>query len=430
MYRRMKEKVRSWLIGSQRHTQTDMLYLARGGFWISSATIASSATSFFLALAFANLMAPEAYGSYKYLLSLAGLLGALTLSGLGEAISQAAAQGHDGALENGFRRSRRWNALATVAGLAIAGHYFIQGNRTFGAAMIAIALSMPLTRSADLYAAFLKGKAAFAEAARWAIFRTVAPAAATFAALLLNKDLAVLVAVAMLANAAAAFYAYRRTVARYRPAAATDGGSMAFGLHLSFVNVLSSAVAYADKILIFQILGPVPTAVYAFAQALPEQIDALVSGNLRTLALPKFADHVLAPKETGPLLRKAAIVMLLTLPIIGLYALAAPFLFRLFFPAYEAAVPYSQLLAVALLAIAPSQLFAAFLAAHKAVKERYAIGLAPSLVWLGLMLVLMQPYGLYGLAIAKIAAKAFGLVLSGFLCVRLAGRATPAPASP
>jgi O-antigen/teichoic acid export membrane protein len=430
MLNSLKSKLRDRLIAAQRYTQTDMVYLARGGFWLSSATVAGSLTAFLTALAFANLLPPETYGSYKYVLSLAGLLGAFTLSGLADAVSQAAAKGFDGALPAAFNRSHRWNALVTAAALAVAGYYFSQDNRTLGAALIVVAVTMPMTRSADLFSAFLKGKKAFTEATRWAIFRTVVPAAATVLALLLTDDAAVLVGVSMLSNAAAALFAYRKTVGKYR-AAGGDGGAFAYGVHMSMINVMSATITYVDKILIFHYLGGTATAVYAFAQALPDQIDGLVTNSIRPLALPKFAGRPLGPGEIRPLFRKAGIILLALIPVVGAYVLAAPFLYRLFFPAYQASVPYSQLLALSLLATSPAQLFSAFLIAHRDIVGRYAIGPFTSLVWLALMFALVGPFGLYGLVAAKLITKAVGMTLSGVFSIRLALRPPSAgPASP
>jgi O-antigen/teichoic acid export membrane protein len=50
-----------------------MVYLAHGSFWLSSSSLISAAISFALALAFANLFTKDAYGTYKYTLTLFGI---------------------------------------------------------------------------------------------------------------------------------------------------------------------------------------------------------------------------------------------------------------------------------------------------------------------------------------------------------------------
>ena len=81
---------------SEKYTKTDMVYLAKGEFWLVSGQIISSAATFLLAIAFANLLPKETYGIYKYVLSIFGLLAISTLRGVEAALSQAVAKNYDG----------------------------------------------------------------------------------------------------------------------------------------------------------------------------------------------------------------------------------------------------------------------------------------------------------------------------------------------
>ena len=67
---------------SERYFKTDMVYVARGGFWVTAGNIVSALAAFGLAVAYANLLPKESYGTYKYILSLAGIIGAFSLTGL------------------------------------------------------------------------------------------------------------------------------------------------------------------------------------------------------------------------------------------------------------------------------------------------------------------------------------------------------------
>src|SRR3989338_6310130 len=78
----MRNKAYQLLRRSEDFFKTDMVYLAKGGFWFTLAQTVVSLSSFFLAVAFAQFVTKEAYGQYKYILSIVGLLGAFTLSGL------------------------------------------------------------------------------------------------------------------------------------------------------------------------------------------------------------------------------------------------------------------------------------------------------------------------------------------------------------
>ena len=65
----IKEKIYKLLRKSEKWTHTDMIYLAKGGFWLTLGQIISSVSSFALAVAFANFLPKEVYGNYKYIIS-------------------------------------------------------------------------------------------------------------------------------------------------------------------------------------------------------------------------------------------------------------------------------------------------------------------------------------------------------------------------
>ena len=71
---RLRQKMLEFLRWSERYSKTDMLYLVRGGFWLSLNHIAASVSSLILAVAFANLIPAETYGTYRYVLSIIWLM--------------------------------------------------------------------------------------------------------------------------------------------------------------------------------------------------------------------------------------------------------------------------------------------------------------------------------------------------------------------
>lgn len=426
-----KEKVRAALLRAQKVTRTDMVYAAKGGFWLSFGSSAGSLMSLAVAIVFANLASKDAYGYYKYLMSIGGALAGFTLTGLGEALFRSAAQGYDGTLRALARRSFRWNTLVGALALVGAGWYFWRGDAKLGWSLVAIGVFLPMTQSTSLFAAFLRGKKDFRTSSTYGLLRTAAPSAALIASLLLlPHDPAILVTASVGTGALATYAAYHLTLKRHAKNDAVDPGAMAFGAHVSFMNAIGTLAANLDKILIFQFFGAAPTAVYALAQALPDQIDGVTS-NLRSLATPKYAERP-AENAFGPLLRKAGIVMLAMTPIVVVAMLLAPLAYRLVFPQYHDAARYAIVLLAAQIFVTPSHLHLAYITAHHDVRARYVTGLAPSLLFIVLLIVLIKPFGLMGAAAAKVVAKAFGLGIGLAYAAKISRRAEAAapPASP
>ncbi len=410
-----------------------MLYAAKGGFWLSSGSVVGTLASLAVVIAFANLAPKETYGSYKYLMAIAGTLAGFTLTGLGEALMGAAARGNDGTLRMFVRRAFLWNLAVAAVAAAGALWYFWHGNAMLGGALVSIALFLPLTHSAVLYGPFLSGKRLFHVSVKYSVARALIPAVALIAALQFFPDHPAILASVFLGAMAVTTYAAYRLVLRTRAKnGSVEPGALRYGTHVSLVNALGAFAANFDKIIIFQTLGAAPTAVYALAQALPDQIDAAVS-NLRTLAIPKFAAR---PPQGSfkALLRKTAIVALVLVLVTAAAAGIAPFAYGLLFPAYQDAVPFAIALLAAQIPIGAAHLPMAFLTAHQDIRSRYALGLIGPAVNIALLLALIAPFGVWGVVAAKILSKFFGLSLAIFFSWRLtrasASSITPPAAAP
>src|ERR1041384_6093938 len=100
---------------SENLLQTDITYLLKGGFWLSASQVIATLSGFLMSIAFANLISKEAFGIYKYALSVAGIIGALSLTGMGTAVTRSVAKGFE-SLRQGFRTNLKWSLGITVAG--------------------------------------------------------------------------------------------------------------------------------------------------------------------------------------------------------------------------------------------------------------------------------------------------------------------------
>src|SRR3989338_4500780 len=282
---------------SERYTKTDMLYLAQGGFWLTLGHAVSVGASFALAIAFANLLPKEAYGTYKYILSVAGIVMALSLTGFKTVVVQAVARGFEGILRQAFWTTLQWGIVMTVVSAGAALYYLVHGNGQLAIALIIIGLFSPLLSSSGLYRMFLNGKKDFKGIAVGEITDALVLTCLTLVALLFTDDPLVLVLIYFFASTATGLLWYVRTVRRYAPNTATEPSSLRYTKHLSAMNILIAATVYVDKILVFHYLGAAELAVYVFALAIPDQIKMVFQKNIGGLVLPKFSEK--APGGRG-----------------------------------------------------------------------------------------------------------------------------------
>jgi O-antigen/teichoic acid export membrane protein len=343
------------------------------------------------------------YGNYKYVLSLATILGALSLSGLGDAVGQAAARGKDGALIQGFRTNLVWSGPFVLASLCVAAYYWLQGNPFVAGSMVVVAFCQPVAASSSYFASFLFGQRDFARGASYMIAESAITYGAVLAALLVGERAIMLVAAYFVSNAIASLY-FTWKAQQHARNTEKDEGLFAFGAHLSVMNVIAVIADRFDSIIVFSLLGPAQLATYAFSIAAPEQLKGVIK-NLYGLALPKFAGRPLAEIQRTVWPKLWLLTGLIAVAVVG-YIVIAPSLFRLLFPLYGEAVPYTQWYALSLLFAGFPSVLSSALTAHKQTRALYMTTNAAPVALVFLLAVLVPIFGIAGAIASQIAYRA------------------------
>ncbi len=413
MIQDVKNTLRSWVLWSQQYARTDMLYVARGGTWVTVGHIGGMALSFLLAVFFANFTSRELYGSYKFVLAAVSVLGALSLSGLSSAAIQAVARGHEGTIGRAMRLQWRWSWILTLAGTAAAAYYAYHSNFTLAFSFAAAALILPLTSTLNIAGGFYAGKKLFREGTAISLASQACTVVAVAAAVLIWRSVTATV-LAYFAGSligAALTYGYMRY--RLHPNHTVDEYAIAFGRHLSFMSVISVAAVQADKLWVFHGAGAAPLALYAFAIAFPEQIRGIMKSFLN-IAVPKFST---TPSEDlrGSILDKTLRLTAAAVLAVAAYWVAAPYLYRLFFPAYLDAVMYSRIYALGLILIPGITLFGTGIFVRRQTKRMYMLRLIPDIVALALAATLIPRYGIWGAVAENTITWSMLFILSALL---------------
>src|SRR5688572_8295878 len=115
----LRSYIYNFLRKSESFMKTDMVYLTKGGFWLSLGQLAAMATGLISSILFANLFPKEAFGSYKFILSMVAMMSVFTLTGMFTAVTQAVAKGFNNALRQGFRINLKWSLGLMLSGLVL-----------------------------------------------------------------------------------------------------------------------------------------------------------------------------------------------------------------------------------------------------------------------------------------------------------------------
>lgn len=409
----LKNKAYNWLRWSEKYTRTDMVYLARGGSWLTLQHTISVLISFLLALAFANLLPKETYGIYRFVLAGIAILSIPTLSGMNTAITQAVAQGEEGMVYPALRAKIKWGLLGGLAGIGLSTYYFVNGNSTLSLAFLIGSIFFPAMEAFNVYANILQGKELFRKYFQYGTISQVIATLLLLLGLIYTNNVLIILSIYFVSWTIVRFIFLKITLKSVQKKEYKTS-NITFGKHLSLIDTLGSLATYLDKLLVFHFLGAAELAVYALATMPPEQIKSLFK-NIPRLALPKLSQKT-QESISGSLYYKLVMLTALGTAATLAYIVVAPFVYKTFFPNYIDSIPFSQLFALSLIFIPASQfLGSAFLSQPKLIKRVYTINIVTSVLLIVLLLSLGYLYGIVGIIWARIiylfASLALGILM-------------------
>ena len=400
---KMKEKAIRALKWSEKYTKTDMLYLAKGGFWGLLSQIGLVLMTFGLAVAFARLVPKETYGEYKYILSIISLLGTLTLTGLGTAVMQSVSRGYDGTLSYAFWKNIKWSIFFFSGAGLVSIYYFLHGNSTLAISLLIAGCLWPFFNSTNLYSSLLVAKKDFRRVTIYFdLIGNFVPYLCIFVTMFFTVNPLFFVAVYIISNTLIGVILYKRVTSIYKPNNEVDPHMLRYSKHLSLMGILSGIAGTLDQILVFHYVGAAELAVYNFATAIPDQIKGPIK-SLSNMIFPKIAERSDKEIREG-MMNKIMVLLVLGICLTIGYILLAPFIFHVFFPNYAESIFYSQIYSISILWIVyiPTD---TYLNAKKKIKELYTSSILISILQIILLFVGILWGGLLGLIIARVIIR-------------------------
>lgn len=410
---RMQYRAIQALRWSEKYTKTDMVYLMQAGLWTNLNLVITTLLGLLLSIAFANFLSPQTYGMYQYLLSLAGVVTAFSLTGMNTAVGQAVSRGYEGTLRVVVRAQLQWAIVPSLVCLAVAGYYFWHGTLELGFGLVFIALLTPLVNLSGVYGAYITGKKAFRIHFYFTTGVSVFYYATMFVATLFVKDAAIFVLVNLATNALGALFVYWRTLKIFKPNDKVDSKAIPYGRHLSVLSTWISMLTQLDSILVFHFLGAAQLAVYSFATLIPERIGSLFNF-LNTASLPKFANQPLEYIQQNIFPKIVRIVFAGAITTL-VYVVVAPYLFHLLFPKYVSAIHYTEIYAPIIALMALVNFVQSTLSAKRLIREIYIVSILQPILLVALQIPLLLSYGVLGMIVARLISDGIAIMVTLWL---------------
>lgn len=411
----LKHKTIDILRWSEKYTKTDMVYLARGGFWTVYGQAGTFVASFLLVWAFAHFLSPETYGTYKFALSIFAILSLSTLPGVRTALSRATARGMTGSLKFLTQTQMCWGLIGMLGAILIAAYYYFNGNNELALLFLIVAPFVPFLETFANYETYLLGLKDFKTKAIYQILQRSIISVCSILIIVLSDNIYLITGGYLAIFTLAAFWFNKRANKKHPQNEKIDHSSKSYGLQLTGMDMLSVGAQHLDKILLFHYVGPTILATYFFALALPNELRSLF-GQINSIAFPKFSNTKYQNAAKALPKKLILYIIVLTVPT-TLYIVLAPYLFSFFFPQYLHAVVYSQALAPLIL-FTPIMLIHYLLVARGKTKALYIINIVGPSILIISLLVLLPSFAIWG-AITSLYIKEIVLsIVYGVLLIR------------
>ena len=412
----IKQKTRDFLLWTQKYVKTDIFYLARGGFWLTSGNVIGIALALVLAVVSANYLPKEIFGTYKYVISVASILLVFSLGEMGASLARSVARGYEGSLIPAVKASVRWGIIAGLASIAVSFYYFLHQNTVLGYAFLIIAGFLPLKDNLSLYLNWLSGKKNFARFSAYNIVNQIFTTVILMLAIIFTRNL-FLILLAYFAPRVAVHAILLIKTKREIPAdSKQDPDAVSYGIHLSVISILSELAGQLDNVLVWNSLGAAPLAIYSFATAPTNQMRSFLKGGIFPLSFPKLAQRTVGElRKTLP--RKLFIMLGCIAAIVIAYIFAAPYLFKIFFPKYTDSVFFSQIFALTLLFL-PRGILTDAIIIHASTKNIYFLLLSSAIIKMAALVTFVSLFGILGAIFAIMTAELYVTALSTYFFFR------------
>ncbi|OGD67249.1 hypothetical protein A2442_00555 [Candidatus Campbellbacteria bacterium RIFOXYC2_FULL_35_25] len=410
-----KDKTYKFLRWTEKWTKTDMVYLAKGGFWLTSSQMITSILGLILTIILANKLPKEVYGTYKYVLSFLGIIALPSISGMGSAIAQSVAKGKEGSFIPAIKTKIKWGTLSTVLSFIFAIYYYTNDNYILASSFALLGIFTPFMESFGLYSNFLHGKKMFGNMSRYDVYSYLISVSIVGITTFFSNSVLILLMSYFGSWTLVRFIFLQITIKKFQPNKEKDEKMVNYGWHLSGMRVVDTISSSLDKILLWHFLGPIQVATYSLAISIPTHLIDFTK-IFNRLAFPKLAEQEESSLKKI-LFPKILKLFLITLVSFILYILIAPLLYKIFFPQYKEAIFYSQIFGIAILT-QPLTLIATSFTAQAKTKKLYWVNTLSPIFYIILCLLLIPTLGIIGAIMAFLGLKIFKSVLLIYFFVK------------
>ncbi len=419
--RSLRNLVYRTLRGSEGLFKTDMVYLTKGGFWLTSGQVLATLAALASSVVLANQLDQNTYGIYKYILTAFGLLTTTNLLGINTSLTQSIIKNGESSIAPALREKIRWSFLGSLLAVVGALYYLYKGNTNYFALFALVATFLPFLETLTIYDAVLQARRDFRKSTLYSLLVQVVASSSLIVSTLLTENVVAIIAAFFGSTTLVKYWLYQRVVRSMQFSGATGETIIPYGRYLSLISALNNLTNYIDKLAIYFLLGPIKLAIYSIAIAPVDHLKSLLKG-VKTLSFLKLAGQEGVGMEKR-LRYRLVLLSLAVLLVSAVYIFIAPYLFSILFPKYVESIIYSQIFALSLFAVITAFVAETALVAVGAKRQITQYNLFNNLFGLVVLVIFIYFFGLWG-AIAGRIVNRVTLMISGWWLLGIASESS------
>jgi O-antigen/teichoic acid export membrane protein len=384
----------------QKHTAIDIKFYLKGGILTWIGYFVDIIGGLAISMAFARFVSRETYGQLRFFQSFIAIVGIFAMTGMTTATIRAISKGNDGVLIQVIKYTLRWSLLGSAL-LASTGLYFMfskNAQPNYYLIFLGLAIIFPFYSVCGYYSVLLFAKKRLLQLTIFNIINRVAYTGVAFLLIYFFPQLATIVigtyVIDIVIRGLLTIYSIK-----FIQNNKTDNETIEYGKQLTKLKIFQIIADQIDSILIITFIGPASLAIYGFAILVPQQIRTLAI-RIIDLTATKFPTWETSIRTTFFIKRYVKYLFLVSIMLMTLYVFFAPIIFKILFPKYLDAVPFSQIAILTLISI-PYSLLGSWFTAQKKHKILVRLYTFSGLTKIILNIILIPIFGIWGAIFAE-----------------------------
>lgn len=290
----IKNAIVKFLLYTQRFTELDNVYLARGGFWFTVINILNTALGLGTTVAFTRLAGKIVYGQYLLVLTIIDILDIFSLPGINTATTQATADGKPYNLGLLIKEKFKFSLLGSLVALII-GIYFIffQSDYTMFWLMVIVGMFLPFHTAFNVVVSYYYGIKEFKVPSIYQMAMRLCLSVVLLITIFLGGTIFWIIGLYFFITGVFNMYFYFYWKKNYRGVGVlkqnTNAEIIAYGKKLSAINIIPSVLNNIDNVFVSRFLGVGGLAEYSIATKIGDTVKGYFN-SMENVIFPKLVN--------------------------------------------------------------------------------------------------------------------------------------------